>query len=126
MLTRLEIPGATPPSVNKVGGRGSWQTWNRHKKWWQEQIGVSLMVTINPKRELTLPVLVDAVLWFPSSRRRDEGNFRALLEKSCGDALVTGGWIEDDTPDHYLFRGIKFMKGERSTVLLLREGWSVR
>jgi hypothetical protein len=123
MPTRLEIAGATPPSINKMGSRGSWRVWNKHKKWWQEQIGLALMIEIKPKRDLETPVLVDAVLWFKVNRGRDEGNFRSLLEKATGDALVSGGWIPDDTPDYFQFRGVRFMKGNTATTLLLREGW---
>lgn len=123
MPIRLEIPGSTPPSLNKMGSRGNWRVWNMHKKWWQDQVGLVLMKEVQPKRELTTPVLVDAVLWFKTARHRDEGNFRTLLEKSTGDALVAGGWIPDDTPENYQFRGVRFMKGQTNTTLLLREGW---
>jgi hypothetical protein len=123
MPIRLEIPGATPPSLNKMGSRGNWRVWTMHKTWWQDQVGRVLMTTIQPKRELTTPVLVDAVLWFKTKRQRDEGNFRTLLEKSTGDALVAGGWIPDDTPEHYQFRSVKFMNGKVCTTLLLREGF---
>ena len=62
MPIRIEIPGVTPPSLNKMGSRGSFRVWNNHKKWWQEHIGRALMVEIRPKRDLATPVLVDAVL----------------------------------------------------------------
>ena len=124
MPMRLELPGVTPPSLNRVGSRGAQQAWHRHKKWWQEQIGMALLVEVRPRRELTTPVLVDAVLWFRTRCNRDEGNFRSLLEKSTGDALVEGGWIPDDSAVYFQFRHITFLKGNTATTLLLREGWN--
>lgn len=44
-----------------------------------------------------------ATIRFKQRRRRDEGNFRVILEKALGDALVEGGWLEDDTSDYYRF-----------------------
>jgi hypothetical protein len=126
MPIRLDIPGKTPPSLNKVGGLSHWRTWNKHKREWQDMIGILLLSEVNPKRPLGTPVIMDAMLWFPVRRRRDEGNYRSLLEKAAGDALVKGRWIPDDTPECFRFGSITFVKGHKATVLLLREGWSVR
>lgn len=62
-----------------------------------------------------------ASLRFPVKRRRDEGNFRALIEKALGDALQNGGWIPDDTPELYRFGELKFddKTGPPQTSLLL-------
>jgi hypothetical protein len=48
-------------------------------------------------------VSAKATIRFKQHRRRDEGNFRVILEKALGDALVEGGWLSDDTPDLYRF-----------------------
>jgi hypothetical protein len=48
-------------------------------------------------------VMATAALQFKQRRRRDEGNFRVILEKALGDALVEGGWLADDTADLYRF-----------------------
>lgn len=48
-------------------------------------------------------VTATAELRFKQRRRRDEGNFRVILEKALGDALVEGGWLADDTADHFRF-----------------------
>ena len=42
-------------------------------------------------------VMVECTLGFPTRAGRDEGNLRWMLEKALGDALVQGGWLEDDT-----------------------------
>ena len=44
-------------------------------------------------------VKAKATIRFKQRRRRDEGNFRALLEKALGDVLQAGGYLTDDTPD---------------------------
>jgi hypothetical protein len=51
-------------------------------------------------------VIVAAHLRFPTKRKRDEGNFRIILEKAMGDALVNGGWLPDDNPEHYVFQHV--------------------
>jgi hypothetical protein len=51
-------------------------------------------------------VTATATLHFKQRRRRDEGNFRTIIEKSLGDALVNGGWLSDDTPEHYRFGAV--------------------
>lgn len=107
----------TPPSLNKVGGSGAWQQWNRHKKRWQADVETMLMVLTAEGR---FPRRVDHVgaavtMRFPTRRRRDTGNFQALLEKAIGDALVghpkvwpDGRWLADDTPDQYSFTALEF------------------
>lgn len=65
-------------------------------------------------------VEVSAILLVPDRRRRDEGNFRTPLEKALGDALVNGGWLPDDTPQHFRFGTAVFelARGVRATRLL--------
>ncbi|HEX4305299.1 MAG TPA: hypothetical protein VHZ54_04630 [Solirubrobacterales bacterium] len=44
-----------------------------------------------------------------------------MLEKALGDALVEGGWLADDTPDHYRFGAVDFAKAAvAATALTLR------
>jgi hypothetical protein len=66
-------------------------------------------------------VTVKAKMRFPDKRRRDEGNFRMVIEKALGDALVGGGYISDDTPDKYRFLGVEFdeEKGPKEMTLTL-------
>lgn len=114
---RLEFD-QTPPSLNRVGASGGWRQWERHKKAWQDNIGFALLAAVQPKRRLLTPVVADALLYFPQMRRRDEGNYRSILEKACGDALVAGFWIPDDTPDCFRFRSVTFAKKPRPMTLL--------
>lgn len=111
---------STPPSLNRVGGHSSWRTWRRHKKAWEADLGSQLMYQQVP-RGLT-KVTAEARLTFPLQRRRDEGNFRALLEKALGDALVAGGWLADDTDEFFRFGAVRFAveRGASRTEVLLR------
>jgi hypothetical protein len=101
----LRVPG-TPPSFNAIGYRSHWAVGQRHKKLWQEWISIALMEQAVP-RGLTPPglskVSATATLRFGQRRRRDEGNFRVIIEKALGDALVQGGWLADDTAEQYRF-----------------------
>jgi hypothetical protein len=58
---------------------------------------------------------------FPDRRRRDQGNHRFIVEKALGDALVAGGWLPDDTWEHYEFGGLamRVERGESWTRLML-------
>lgn len=113
----LAFPG-TPPSFNKVGHTGSRWNWTREKKHWQQTIEMLLMAECVPRG--LRRVEARAELWFPTHRRRDEGNYRTLLEKCLGDALVNGKWITDDTPEHFSFGRVEFMHGSKLTVIGLR------
>jgi hypothetical protein len=116
--------------MNKVGARGSWRLFKYHKDLWQNMLGMEMLVMVTPKRKLLTPVVADALICFPVRRRRDEGNFRMLLEKSLGDALVAGDWIPDDEPDFYRFRSVTFGSSRQpTTVIELTEGeiaWTSR
>ncbi len=108
---------ATPPSLNRVGGRSHWGQWRREKLKWQQIVEARLLEAQLP-RELAY-VQVSAVLRFPTLHRRDEGNYRTILEKVCGDSLVRGGWLPDDTPAWYRFGAVEFepVRGANRTVL---------
>lgn len=66
-------------------------------------------------------VTVEGVMCFPRRRIPDQGNHRFLIEKALGDALVTGGYLPDDTWDRYEFGGLAFeyRPGEAWTRLML-------
>lgn len=118
MIYELRLPD-TPPSFNKVGHSGNRWTWTKTKKQWQEWIEVALMEARVPRNQES--VFVTAVLQFPTRRRRDAGNYRTLLEKTLGDALVNGGWLADDTPDQFVFGKLVFDQepGPKQTTLIL-------
>jgi hypothetical protein len=110
--------GNTPPSLNAVAGRGNRFAFIGAKRKWQTLLGTLLMAECVP-RDLDR-VEATAVLSFPTRRRRDEGNYRALLEKALGDALVEGGWLSDDTSEQFRFGALDFQIGEPLTELTLR------
>lgn len=114
--TVLAIP-RTPKSLNQLGARGNPRLFHREKKSWEEELALTMIAEGLPgwpKGPQLHRVDARAVLRFRSNRRRDEGNFRVLLEKALGDALRghigawrEGKWIPDDTPDHYSFKALE-------------------
>jgi len=113
----LHIPG-TPPSLNRLS-HSHWTKFARFKKDWQGFIFIALLDAKVPKHLGS--VKASAVLRFNQNRRRDEGNYRATLEKALGDALQLG-WIPDDTPDHFQFTDLTFdeEKGKPLTIIRLQ------
>jgi len=111
----LHLP-ATPPSMNAIIGRSNRWAYSRAKRRWQSDLATALMVAGVPRR--LERVEAAAVLTFTTSRRRDEGNFRLILEKALGDALVEGGWLADDTPDRYRFGAVAFAKADEARTTL--------
>lgn len=112
-----------PPSFN-MGGSGSNRfTYQNTKHAWQ-----SLFIELLTEQRLPKPlgyVEVEGQMGFPDRTRRDQGNFRILVEKALGDALVEGGWLEDDSWDFYEFGRLakKYDKGEQWTRLMLISDW---
>lgn len=101
----LEIPG-TPPSYNRTA-HAHWTVNRSVKADWQQRCEIVLMEARVP-RGLDL-VTVTARMFFKQRRRRDEGNFRVVIEKALGDALTNGGWLPDDTPAHYRFGAVELL-----------------
>lgn len=116
----LDIPDV-PPSINQFGfgGRGVHMKMHRLKKSWEYLIWVTLLETGVPKR--LKKVTAKACLRFKTKRRRDEGNFRWILEKALGDVLQENGHLPDDTPDQYRFTELTFEEetGHPRTLLTL-------
>jgi len=94
-----------PPSYNAIGsGRGTGgaamvganmkQTWERI---FQEALAAS------PLPKGLARVLVEGTIVFPDRGRRDQGNFRVVIEKALGDALVSDNYLEDDRWEMYEF-----------------------
>jgi len=102
----LSVPG-TPPSFNQVGLRSHWTIGRNEKLKWQGWLSIALMEQRVPRR--LKRVDVSATLRFKQKRRRDEGNFRVILEKALGDALVEGNWLADDTSDLYRFGRVELL-----------------
>lgn len=107
MNYRLEL-AETPPSLNCFGsvGGGTYYLYRRLKKEWQETLGVALMAAGVPRG--LGKVSATATMRFATRRKRDEGNFRYLLEKTLGDTLVNGGWLADDDAAAFTFGAVTF------------------
>lgn len=89
------------PSLNLFGSGNHWQTYQGAKKHWTIWLQDALL-------EVALPrgldsVLVEGRLCFPTKNAPDQGNHRYFIEKVLGDVLEEGGWIPDDSWDHYEF-----------------------
>lgn len=94
----------TPPSYNTFM-HAHWRTVRNHKQVWQ--LLFENLLTASPLRRLqpgeSRFIYAEGILTFPLRRRRDEGNFRVVLEKALGDALTNGRWLADDTTEFYRF-----------------------
>lgn len=118
MIARIDLPGI-PKSLNAVGSRGSHHAWNREKKKWEGMIFIGLRQAKVP--EGLVYVEATAVLHPPTKHKRDEGNFRAILEKALGDILQVGGWLVDDSDAEFRFGRLEFAGPEKPprTILVL-------
>lgn len=136
-----------PPSYNAVGGRTNPHVIHFEKATWEERLKILLGGIPGTVMEYTKPgtktvrievlvqrwgdlpsrcsrITAEAKLTVPDKRRRDEGNFRTYIEKALGDALMAGGWLEDDQayPKRmYSFGNVEFeyAKGVEHTDILL-------
>jgi hypothetical protein len=117
----FEVPNVVP-SMNTDQVRG-WRSFARLKKLWQAELE-QMLLSLGLPRPLPAagPLYVDAVLRFKDRRRRDSENYRVLLSKALGDALVNGGWIPDDTDDDWRLqvRIDRNEVGEPRTLIQLR------
>ena len=92
--------------------------YRRKRNQWDGYIQALTMEAGNKLPRPLAHASVEAVLWFTTSRRRDEDNYRALLSKWAGDALQRTGHIADDTPDYYEFNRVHFLQGDREATQL--------
>lgn len=127
--TILAFP-RTPLSANRLGFRGDVRRLHADKRKWQDEITMALFAEQLRQRPQLRKVEASAVLQFPTRRRRDEGNYRIVLEKALGDALrgseqawPLGRWIRDDTPEHYTFKAVTFSEGEGPSRTVITLDW---
>lgn len=115
--THIDHAGA-PPSMNVLGS-GNQFVYQAHKKAWQETLTEQLEMAELPRG--LRRVVCEGEVTFPDRRKRDQGNHRFFLEKALGDALTSGGWLEDDDWDSFEFGGLaaSYEKGVSRTRLLL-------
>lgn len=107
-----------PPSINPLGS-GDPRAYQALKQTWQGLLADLLVVSDLPKG--LLRVMAEGEATFPTRQRRDQGNFRFLLEKALGDALVEGGWLADDDWDRYEFGNLvaSYEKGTSATRIVI-------
>lgn len=112
MKTVILRYGDTPPSLNTIATRGNRWAVTRAKKRWE---GIFMVLLMEKKASIAAPlprrltrVTAAAMLRFPTRHRRDEGNYRWMLEKALGDALQKGGYLADDTPEFFTFQAVQF------------------
>jgi hypothetical protein len=139
---RMEFPERVPASLNVVAGRPSAGPYRRFKNLWGGLITEQLLAAQArgelpavqggrldeaPRGQIAF-VQAAAVARFTTQRPRDEGNFRAPLEKALGDALVgdrrawpMGRWLPDDTAEHYRFQGMAIAVDRRQPGLTVIE-----
>jgi hypothetical protein len=115
-----------PSSFNAFGSGANQFAWQAQKRQWQEAITDLL-------REARLPgglggVFVEARVCFGDSLSRDQGNFRIVVEKAFGDALVDGGWIVDDDWGRYEFGRFELVRaaGQNWTEFAVFPRWPER
>jgi hypothetical protein len=108
-----------PTSFQASVGSGSQFAYQAMKKAWQALLLERLQASQLPQR--LARVLVEGQCTFPTRARRDQGNHRFMLEKALGDALVQGGWLEDDDWERYEFGGLSAVheRGVSSLRLLI-------
>lgn len=107
------------PSLNTSGSGANRFAYQSAKKALQERF-IELLEESELPKGLSR-VLVEGEMCFPDRGRRDQGNFRYFCEKVLGDALVEGGWLEDDDWSRYEFGGLahRYEKGETWTRLMI-------
>lgn len=107
-----------PPSLNDVAGQGTRYRWIAAKKLWYRDLAPALAAAGMVRCDT---VYVEGLITFPNRRKRDQGNYRAPLEKFLGDALQRGGYLPDDDWAHYQFGDLQagYEKGVSRTRLVL-------
>ena len=107
-----------PPSLNDVAGQGTRYRWIAAKKLWYRDLAPALAAAGMVRCDT---VYVEGLITFPNRRKRDQGNYRAPLEKFLGDALQRGGYLPDDDWAHYQFGDLQagYEKGVSRTQLVL-------
>jgi len=108
----------TPKSLNVGGSSFNKHAYQAMKRGWEDRLIELLAAAGMPRCER---VVVEGLMTFPDRRKRDQGNYRYMIEKALGDALVRGGWLLDDDWDRYEFGGLgyRYEAGVSATRLVL-------
>ena len=109
----------TPQSIRGFGSGANHFQYQEMKHRWQDRLTVLLQAAGVPYR--LDHVLAEGQVCFPDRKKRDQGNYRFILEKALGDALVLGGWLDNDDWDHYEFGRLRYAydKGQAWTALTI-------
>lgn len=93
-----------PESFNAMAGRDP-NIYRAAVDRWAEALGPLLDASGLPRplRRVT----VEGEVSFGDGRERDQGNYRVIVEKALGDALVRGGFLLADTWSRYEFGGLQ-------------------
>lgn len=107
----IEI-GFAPPSMNTNELRSHWRGFDKAKQTWQDYCAVELMklqARQRIKKDAYQRAIAGAFIRFAArAARRDTGNYRGLVDKALGDAMVEGRFIPDDDAAHFYFGGVEF------------------
>lgn len=118
-----------PASFNVWSGSGTdnTQAYKGIKDIWQRILATHLEAVGLPRGQQRIEA--EGIVTFPDRANRDQGNFRVILEKALGDALVDGsekanvpgGWLDDDNWDAYEFGALRMrvVPGVSATQLTL-------
>lgn len=94
-----------PPSANHgVASRGHRGKTAGIKSRWEGIFLMMLMAHGVPRRLKYAEA--SAYLKFKDKRTRDADNFHFAISKPLGDAMVKGGWLEDDDPSRFRFLNV--------------------
>lgn len=94
----------SPPSFNVMAGREVMIYRNAIKQW------ADVLRPLLDSSGLPLGlgrVVVEGEVSFGDGVERDQGNYRVIIEKAVGDALVRGGYLAADTWSRYEFGGLQ-------------------
>lgn len=113
----------TPGSANTKRGQ-HWTGTRGDKGQWEGIFALLAMKEKLPKRCRFMSIDVELIFTSPNTRR-DAENFRQPIVKPLNDALVKGGWIEDDTEDFIVVNRIDISK-EKLEVTKARRALGVK
>lgn len=99
------------PSMNTNVARARGREFQRLKKEWQSEIEILLMEQ-RARSRISLDgyqrAAAGCFMRFAQRKdRRDSPNFRVIVDKALGDALVNFGAIPDDDDRRYFFGGVE-------------------
>lgn len=114
---RIEVP-VLPLSENYLR-RKHWSVRNREAKSWRDNISIWAPRRGGPYWDGAPidPAVVTIIFQHPGSRKRDADN----MVKRVVDAVVWGGYLVDDSPDHVRELRLRVQRGEPRTIVLIEE-----